>query len=171
MDVDKSRCDNMARGVDGLLAGDLFLCDEGDGAVFDADVAHGIELGLRVHDPTVVDNKIILCGRRGYPRHQGQKHKCRSNNGFFHNFHISWFLMVADQCTTGHTATTRLPALRLSSAANGSMTQDSVSEKNTTAHGYPNVHPVRPFGWAASRARRLRNPSGRHKKSLPNSRP
>jgi hypothetical protein len=42
-------------------------------------------------------------------------HEIVCDGGFFHNVHISRFLMGADQCTTGHAATTQLPALPLSS--------------------------------------------------------
>ena len=38
MDVDEPRSNHMAGGINGFLAADLVLCNDGNGAVFDADV-------------------------------------------------------------------------------------------------------------------------------------
>ena len=77
MDIDEPRRHHKAGGVDGLVAGDLGLCDDGDSAVPDADVGDAIEHRLRVHDPIVVDDKILFCGKCMCRKNQRKKYICR----------------------------------------------------------------------------------------------
>ena len=105
MDIDEPRRHHMAGGVDGLVAGDLGLCDDGDSAVPDADVGDAIEHRLRVHDPTVVDDKIVFCGKCMCRKNQRKKYICRgkiilSRHIFFLSYQIlndiSSFLIADD---------------------------------------------------------------------------
>ena len=61
--VDKPRRHHMAGGIDGFLAGDLVLGDDGDLAALDADVGDRVIIGFRVHDPAVVDDQVVVVRR------------------------------------------------------------------------------------------------------------
>lgn len=60
MPVDKTGGDHVALGVDGLVAGDLVGGDRRNLRALDANIANSIEIGLRVHDPTVQDSNIAI---------------------------------------------------------------------------------------------------------------
>ena len=58
--VNETRRHHQSVGVDGLLAKDLLRSDGGDPAVLDTDIPDGIEIGLRVQNPTTVDDKRVF---------------------------------------------------------------------------------------------------------------
>ena len=58
MPVDEAGCHHMPRRVDGVRAADRLIGNGGDFAVFDADVATGVEPRFRIHHPPVVDDDI-----------------------------------------------------------------------------------------------------------------
>ncbi len=79
--VDEPGRDHMAGGVDRLLACDLFLGDDGDPAVLDADVGDGVVLGFRVHDPAIQNDQVIVFGHGGqrYCKCQNKPTECVEN--------------------------------------------------------------------------------------------
>lgn len=53
----------MTGGVDRLGAGDVVVGDDIDSAIFDADVSNCVVHRLRVHDPAVSDDQVVVLGR------------------------------------------------------------------------------------------------------------
>ncbi len=82
--VDKSRRHHQPRGVDGLLAGDLFLGDDGDPAVSYADVGCVVEHGFRVHDPAAADHQIVVGGQGRRYQHQADNDASQLHRELLH---------------------------------------------------------------------------------------
>jgi hypothetical protein len=81
VEIDETGGDHMACGINRLLAGNLVRRDGDDPAVLDANIAHGIEVGLRVHDPAVEDHHVVgLRDGRNGGREEPAGQGCRSDD-------------------------------------------------------------------------------------------
>jgi hypothetical protein len=79
--IDEPRRDHVAGGIDGFLSGDLFLGDDGDPAVLDADVGDRVIPGFRVHHPAVENDEIVVLGDGGNRRgEESAGHCCRADD-------------------------------------------------------------------------------------------
>ena len=60
MDIDKTWGNHMSGSVYYLFARNLVCCDLDDLAIFNTHVCYRVIVGFRVHDPTIIDNQIVV---------------------------------------------------------------------------------------------------------------
>ena len=66
MQVDESRSDDQAGGMDDAASAQRVGRDADDLSVADADVAHGIQAGLGIHDASAFEHEVVLlCVQNG----------------------------------------------------------------------------------------------------------
>jgi hypothetical protein len=59
MDVDKARCDDESSSVNELLSLYVIACYSRNLTLSNTNIGHTIGLRLRVHDPTIHNNRIV----------------------------------------------------------------------------------------------------------------